>query len=591
MFTNPLNRKYQTGGPISDEDKNRIAKFITWLKRNKKQFKDKSANEIAQTILNMAKTEKGSKSLKEWREEYETSKDSIEDTSSKSMFAKKGGKMHQFICKHGRGGVNCGCSGGKNVLRGQEGFQTPDNNPYAGWTVNPRQWVTNPDGSTEAIQIIVSPDGKTGVQRRIIDRSRVKNRGTAAVRDTLYGGGAHDNGKVYIDASQNLLPQEKEAVNAILDGKVQSKQQGGKNLWDTVNGWFDNSDTEKRNADFTTNAKNAFAKGKIIEVLPNGWRREIDREWPFMGAQPENIDTALYAPNGKRIYSPTAIEMLEKIKNPTSSEDSVDKEQDGGDLSRRQVRADTRRVRKLMGNKNGHTAWEQYADMLQRTKDYEQFAGMSRLERKNALNKIILGGYTDPASVTDVEPSEAPDYVSSRKYNTGQYNTNESASPSNPAASSTPTSTPTSTATSSTMNSNSGVRKTASYTQPSATTTNYNTEPTYSTNNTATQSDLERAWLEQRLSQSSTPEEVERYSATNPYSTSGVNTGLMWRNFGRYPITGPTWGRGGIYIPNNRGTYTKPNYSWTGQLLPEDASYWRAFKQGGILNSESKKKR
>lgn len=48
-----------------------------------------------------------------------------------------------------------------------------------------------------------------------------------AVRDTSYNGGAYIDGNLYIDASQDLTSQEKSDLNAYLDNKPQSKQEGG----------------------------------------------------------------------------------------------------------------------------------------------------------------------------------------------------------------------------------------------------------------------------------------------------------------------------------------------------------------------------
>lgn len=216
MFTNPLNRKYQTGGSVDDEG------FYSWLKTNVKEFKDYSIDQIKEGVRKMEQTEEGKKasaSLKKSYEEYKKSK-----SSAKSKFA-DGGKFQDFICKHKRGGnVDCGCGG--MVIRGEDGMQTPQNR-YSGWQKQARRWVTLPDGSTQAVEVIVSPDGQTGIQRIITDRSQMQDRSGMAVRDTAYGGGAYDNGKVLIDASQPLIPQEVKDLNDYLDSKPQSKQDGG----------------------------------------------------------------------------------------------------------------------------------------------------------------------------------------------------------------------------------------------------------------------------------------------------------------------------------------------------------------------------
>ena len=114
MFNNPLNRKYQTGGNTpTDDQKKDMQGFVTWIKSNVEGFKDKSEQEIAKSISDMAKSEEGKKSVQDLYTRYQKSK-------KKTKF-EDGGKFQSFICKHGRGGVNCGCGGGK-VVRGQEGI-------------------------------------------------------------------------------------------------------------------------------------------------------------------------------------------------------------------------------------------------------------------------------------------------------------------------------------------------------------------------------------------------------------------------------------------------------------------------------------
>lgn len=116
MFTNPLNRKYQIGGQISENEKSDMKEFVAWLKSNKEGFKDKSDNEIAQAIVDMSKSENGRESAKKLYKEFKDFK------NKKSKF-EDGGKFQSFICKHGRGGVNCGCNG--TVIRAYDGEQIP----------------------------------------------------------------------------------------------------------------------------------------------------------------------------------------------------------------------------------------------------------------------------------------------------------------------------------------------------------------------------------------------------------------------------------------------------------------------------------
>ena len=119
MFNNPLNRKYQTGGPApTDDERKDMEGFITWIKSNVEGFKDKSTKEIAQSISDMAKSEEGKKSVQNLYSKYQKSK------KQKSRFA-DGGKMQSFICKHAHGGnVDCGCGG--MVVRAEPGTQLPE---------------------------------------------------------------------------------------------------------------------------------------------------------------------------------------------------------------------------------------------------------------------------------------------------------------------------------------------------------------------------------------------------------------------------------------------------------------------------------
>lgn len=120
MFTNPLNRKYQTGGSApTDDQKKDMQEFVTWIKSNVEGFKDKSEQEIVKSLSDMAKSDEGKKSVQDLYSRYQKAK------KQKSKFA-DGGKFQDFICKHKRGGnVDCGCGG--MVIRGEDGIDSvPD---------------------------------------------------------------------------------------------------------------------------------------------------------------------------------------------------------------------------------------------------------------------------------------------------------------------------------------------------------------------------------------------------------------------------------------------------------------------------------
>lgn len=429
MYTN-IFRKFKTGGSVDASARNKASEIVSKASKNSKIPVEKLLNKLKSFSSDTEKQKFANLLVAASSDEESTEKNNaIKELQKKcnSVF-ENGGKMQAFICKHGHGGVNCGCGGGK-VVRGAEGMETPGN-PYEGWTILPRQWKNNSDGSTQAIQVVVSPDGNTGYQRIITDRSQMGNRNGMAVRDTVYGGGAYGNGKVWVDASQNLTKQEKAALDEYLDGKVKSNQNGG-TVFDTVNAWFNNNPNAAQRdtvgfKDYVRGYKGpGEAEDTIVETLPNGWQRRHRREWQGFGNAPEHRDTVVVSPSGV-VYQPEVVNPdTEKIESNEFG--GVVMGKDG--LSRKQVRADKRAVKKLMGSHNGHTAEERYQSMIDASRNYDQYAGMSRLERKNAINQYLLGnikpnnGIGPISEVTDVEPGQSPNlsgYYESN--NTSSYN-------------------------------------------------------------------------------------------------------------------------------------------------------------------------
>lgn len=115
MFKNPL-KKYQTGGSApTQEQQNDMREFVGWLKSNVEGFKNKSENEIAQSILDMSKSDEGKKSVQDLYSRFKKSKN-----QPKSRF-ENGGKIQDFICKHAKGGAIAGCGCGESVKKAQDG--------------------------------------------------------------------------------------------------------------------------------------------------------------------------------------------------------------------------------------------------------------------------------------------------------------------------------------------------------------------------------------------------------------------------------------------------------------------------------------
>ena len=160
MFTNPFNRKYQTGGSTpTDDQKKDMQGFVTWIKSNVEGFKDKSEQEIAKSLSDMAKSDEGKKSVQDLYSRYQKSK------KQKSKFA-DGGKFQDFICKHGRGGdIGCGCNGGK-VVRGEDGLTDID--PNSREARKAKRTAKNTDDlngvTRRSTSYIETPEGKWGFE-------------------------------------------------------------------------------------------------------------------------------------------------------------------------------------------------------------------------------------------------------------------------------------------------------------------------------------------------------------------------------------------------------------------------------------------
>ena len=127
MFTNPFNRKYQTGGSapskadslIEKASKNSgISAKILIAKINSASSDESNGAEFAELIKAAASDED--------TQERRNAIASLKKKCKSPMFA-DGGKFQYFICKHRRGGdIGCGCNGGK-VVRGEDGIDSvPD---------------------------------------------------------------------------------------------------------------------------------------------------------------------------------------------------------------------------------------------------------------------------------------------------------------------------------------------------------------------------------------------------------------------------------------------------------------------------------
>lgn len=139
MFKNPL--KYQQGGQLNEQQQQMLAAFIDWLPKRVKEFQGMQPDAIVQALDGMSKTPEGQKQVQQLMEQFQQESQSVPS-------AKHGGKIQDFICKHGRGGVaGCGCE--KPVLKGQEAipggmprFQAPINYyNEKGWPISERDAI------------------------------------------------------------------------------------------------------------------------------------------------------------------------------------------------------------------------------------------------------------------------------------------------------------------------------------------------------------------------------------------------------------------------------------------------------------------
>lgn len=222
MFDNPFNRKYQTGGSApTDEQKQDMQGFVTWIKSNIDGFKDKSEQEIAKSLSDMAKSEEGKKSVQDLYTRYQKSK------KQKQSKFEDGGKFQDFICKHARGGsVNCGCGGGK-VIRGQEGIEsipTPKDSTVnkAGFVVYPAFKETLPTGEVVETAYGHDKDGQWVQRRRWNDGKYT------------YLGGYNNDGSFIHEGDVSYHPSseiaryfESPLARMVKYSKPQSKQEGG----------------------------------------------------------------------------------------------------------------------------------------------------------------------------------------------------------------------------------------------------------------------------------------------------------------------------------------------------------------------------
>lgn len=118
MFKNPL-KKYQQGGTATTQDQQKLlAAFIEWLPKRVKEFQGMQPDAVAKALDGMSKTPEGQKQVQQLMQQFQ------QEMQGGQQSFKSGGKLHDFICKHAKGGVvDCGCGvkkaedGSGNIFR------------------------------------------------------------------------------------------------------------------------------------------------------------------------------------------------------------------------------------------------------------------------------------------------------------------------------------------------------------------------------------------------------------------------------------------------------------------------------------------
>ena len=169
MFTNPLNRKYQTGGSTPSKANSLIEKASKNSGISAKILVDK-INSISSDKSNGAEFAELIKAAAsdEDTQERRNAIASLKKKCKSPMFA-DGGKFQDFICKHARGGaIDCGCGG--TVIRGEDGIpEVPEINPDSKQSRQVRRSAKRAqdlNGVTRrSTSYIETPEGKWGFEQ------------------------------------------------------------------------------------------------------------------------------------------------------------------------------------------------------------------------------------------------------------------------------------------------------------------------------------------------------------------------------------------------------------------------------------------
>lgn len=152
MFKNPL--KYQKGGQLNEQQQQILAAFIDWLPKRVKEFQGMQPDAIVQALDGMSKTPEGQKQVQQLMEQFQQESQSVPS-------AKRGGKIQDFICKHGKGGAVAGCGCEKPVEKHQqENGKGRGIIDFPQYTVAQDTTFFNPRGEKINQRVIVDKNGQ-----------------------------------------------------------------------------------------------------------------------------------------------------------------------------------------------------------------------------------------------------------------------------------------------------------------------------------------------------------------------------------------------------------------------------------------------
>lgn len=292
MFTNPFNRKYESGGSVQ----NKANSLVEKASKNSGVSVKELTNKMNEFSSDEAKGGAFAELIKSAASDEDTKERREAVASLKAMFKKStkfadGGKFQDFICKHGRGGnIDCGC-GGMKVVRAAEGIDdvpTPKDSTVTsnGYVIyKPSIKEVAPNGESVIITYGHDPNGQWA------RRMEWTNGGTSIL------GGYNNNGKWVSEGDVTYGPTS-EFAKAFLSPMVrmskyedrpQSKEDGG--ILKGEDGLITSLNSSERN-----NRANRWTRREALNVAQAGNEDNPDRATlrkVYRGLKREGLENGL----------------------------------------------------------------------------------------------------------------------------------------------------------------------------------------------------------------------------------------------------------------------------------------------------------